>query len=231
MNSKITSIHQPSYFPWQGMLNKINSSDLFIVMDDVQLSSGGFQNRNQFLDKASEIKYLTIPIYSKHHTKHTIKEMQISDGRWQKKHKRFLEQNYNKHPFFDEIFPLILPLYTKEYTFLVDVLLDSMQILNQAFEIQTKIVLQSTLEYDRETYKESLVFALLHATDSKHYLSGNGASVYQTQEHFAQEHIALQYTEYKQTPYKQFQNEEFVPGLSSLDLLFNVGSQEAKKYI
>ncbi|HEY3277770.1 MAG TPA: WbqC family protein, partial [Syntrophorhabdaceae bacterium] len=57
----ILSIHQPSYFPWLGLLDKIAKSDVYMVMDEVQLTDAAYQHRNIFLTADGKIKYLTIP--------------------------------------------------------------------------------------------------------------------------------------------------------------------------
>lgn len=230
MNS-LTSIHQPSYFPWQGLLNKIKESEKFIIMDEVQFLDGGYQNRNTFLDKNLNIHMLTIPIEKKNYFDKTIKDMHIADKRWQKKHLRFLMQNYNRHPFFEEILEEIEPIYTKEYIFIVDVLIDSMVVLFKLFDIKSTIILQSNLTYDKESKKNDLILELLKNTDSKNYLSGIGAKSYQTDEEFELRNIKLFYQDFKQVSYTQFKNSSFSEGLSSLDLLFNVGKNSAHNYI
>ena len=230
MNS-LTSIHQPSYFPWQGLLNKIKESEKFIVMDGVQFLDGGYQNRNIFLEKNFNIHMLTIPVEKKNYFDKTIKDMHIADKRWQKKHLRFLMQNYNKHPFFEEILEEIEPIYVKEYTFIADVLIDSMIILFKLFDIKSTIILQSNLTYYKESKKNDLILELLKGTDSKNYLSGIGAKNYQIEEEFELRNIKLFYQDFKQIPYQQFKNSSFSEGLSSLDLLFNVGKNSAHNYI
>ncbi|MCX6075296.1 MAG: WbqC family protein [Campylobacterales bacterium] len=227
----LTSIHQPSYFPWQGLLNKIKESEKFIVMEEVQFLDGGYQNRNIFLDKNFSVHMLTIPIEKKNYFDKTIKEMRIADKRWQKKHLRFLMQNYNRHPHFEEILEEIEPLYTKEYNFLVDILIDSMSLCCKLFEIETQIILQSDLLYNKECRKSDLIFELLKCSNSKNYLSGVGAKGYQTEEEFEQKDIKLFYQDFKQTSYEQYKNSSFAEGLSSLDLLFNVGKNLAHNYI
>lgn len=226
----ITSIHQPSYFPWQGLLHKINESDLFVVMDGVQLQDRGFQHRNLFLNRFGDVHTLTIPIHKKHYRSKMIKDILLCDTPWQKKHANFLYHNYHKHPCFEEIYPKIDPIYTKKYTYLFDVLLDSIELTLDLIGIETKIVLQSSLNYDRDAKKEHLIYELLQTTHSTHYLSGHGAKSYQTPEAFAQRGIQLGYTNYAPKPYPQHTTEKFVQGLSGLDLLMNVG-RDAKKYI
>jgi hypothetical protein len=227
----LTSIHQPSYFPWQGLLNKINESDTFIIMNEVQFLDGGYQNRNIFLDKNLSVHMLTIPIEKKNYFDKTIKEMRIADKRWQKKHLRFLMQNYNRHPYFEEILHEIEPVYINEYNFLVDVLVDSMTLCYKLFEMNTQLILQSDLAYNKESKKSDLIFELLKCSNSKNYLSGTGAKSYQENGEFEQNGINLIYQDFKQTPYEQYKNSTFTEGLSSLDLLFNVGKNSAHNYI
>ena len=50
----ITAIHQPSYFPWLGWMDKINKCDQFILMDEVQLSDRAYQHRNLFLTNTGQ---------------------------------------------------------------------------------------------------------------------------------------------------------------------------------
>ena len=226
----VTSIHQPSYFPWQGLLHKINESDLFIVMDEVQLQDRGFQHRNLFLNTLGEVHTLTIPIQKKHYREKMIKNILLCDEPWQKKHASFIYHNYHQHPFFEEVYSQIEEIYTKRYTYLFDVLFDTLLLTHKFLDIQTEIQLQSSLDYDKDAKKEALIYELLHATNSSHYLSGNGAKAYQNPESFEKEKIQLSYTDYKQKPYPQYKNSSFVPGLCALDLFFNVG-KEAKNYI
>ena len=47
---KVT-IHQPEHFPYMGFFQKMEQSDLFVILDDVQFTKGNFQNRNKFVNK------------------------------------------------------------------------------------------------------------------------------------------------------------------------------------
>ncbi len=226
----VTSIHQPSYYPWQGLLHKINSSDLFIVMDEVQLQDRGFQHRNLFLNTLGEVHTLTIPIQKKHYREKMLKDILLCTEPWQKKHANFIYHNYHKHPYFEEVYSQIETLYTKNYTYLFDVLLDTIVFAHNFLDMKTEIRLQSSLNYDKSAKKEELIYELLQATDSHHYLSGHGAKFYQKPENFQEKKIQLTYTDYKYKPYSQYKNAAFKPGLCALDLFFNVG-KEAKNYI
>lgn len=223
----IFSIHQPCYFPWLGLLYKIACSDSLIVLDEVQLSDSAFQHRNQFLTNDGKVKYLTIPFVKQNYLETPFKELKIADSSWGANHRNFLLNNYRKHPFFDQIYPEIEPLYSRQAPYLVDVVMDSMHICMNLFAIETQVIMQSQISYNREVKKGNLVLQLLKATNAKKYLSGRGAQAYQDDSVFETEGIALEYVDFSHPDYPQKNSQEFVASLTCLDLLFNVGAKEA----
>lgn len=223
----IFSIHQPCYFPWLGLLYKIASSEVLIILDDVQLSDSAFQHRNQFLTIDGNVKYLTIPFVKQNYINTPFKELKIANNEWSHKHNNFLVNNYKKHPFFDQIYPEIQPLFMNKTSYLIDIVMESMRMSIKLFGLSTKIIMQSQTSYDRSAKKADLVIELLRATNAKSYLSGKGAVSYQDEGSFALNGIALCYAEFEHPTYVQKNSTEFVPGLSSLDFLFNVGSNQA----
>ena len=225
------SIHQPSYFPWLGLLDKINQSDTFIILDTVQLNDNAFQSRNIFLNHTGDIQYLTIPVQKKDYQKKMMRELRVVDKKWQKKHNGFMIANYKKHPFFDEIYPFIEKVYTKKYAFLIDILLDSMSISNEIFDINPKIVLASELRVDTSLVKDDLVIALLEKCQTTTYLSGTGAKSYQDEDKFIEHNIELSYQSFTHPSYNQKNASTFEIGLSALDVAFNLGIDNARKVL
>lgn len=200
-------------------------------MDEVQLQDRGFQHRNLFLDKHFEQHLLTVPIEKKFYRQQKLKELKTANNFWQRKHLHFFQHNYNHHPFYEEIMESILPLYQQNYTFLIDFLESNLRLNLQLFQIDTQLVLQSELNYQKDATKCDLILDLLKQVNASQYLSGTGAKHYQNDEEFAAKKIELLYQNYKQTPYKQYKADRFHEGLSSLDLLFNIGQAKAKLYI
>ena len=68
----MVSIHQPSYFPWLGLLDKIEKSNTFVILDTVQFNDNAFQSRNIFLNHNGAVQYLTIPVQKKNYQKNKI---------------------------------------------------------------------------------------------------------------------------------------------------------------
>jgi len=225
------SIHQPSYFPWLGLLNKIDQSELYVLLDTVQLSDSAYQNRNLFLDNQGKKHLLTLPIKRKSYTNKPIKDIHLSNYFWQKKHQKFIFFNYKKYPFFDEIYPSLETIYTKKYTFLVDVLIDTMELSLSLFKINTRLVKSSILENNKDLNKEEMVLDILRQTKATTYLSGIGARSYQNNENFTKAVLNLEYQSFKHPVYPFFKDIDFIEGLSCLDLLFNVGIDKALQYL
>ncbi len=227
----IVSAHQPGYFPWLGLLDKVKKSDLFILMDEVQLADRAYQHRNLFLTANGEEKYLTIAIRKKGYREKMLKDIEISnDENWQQKHSQFLQHNYGKHPYYHEIMNQLTAFFEKRYHTLGEVLYDSFKISLALFGIETRMLLQSEMEYDRGQKKSNLILELVKGTKANRYLSGQGAKGYMLLEDFAAHKIDVLFQEFTHPIYKQIQQAkgfDFKPGLSCLDVLFNIGTKDA----
>lgn len=227
----ILSIHQPSYFPWLGLLDKINKSDKFIILDNVQLADRAYQHRNIFLNNNGKENLLTINISKKGYRNKTIKEIELSSNEWQKKHFLFFQYNYAKHPFYEEIITHIESIYSKEYKYLIDVLYDSLICTLKMFKIDVEIDFASNIVNDNSLKKEDLILEITKNCNATTYLSGTGAKAYQSEINFNQKNINLKYQQFKHPCYKQFKQDQFTEGLSSLDILFNLGINNSSKLL
>ena len=225
------SIHQPSYFPWLGLLDKIEKSNTFVILDTVQFNDNAFQSRNIFLNHNGEVQYLTIPVQKKNYQKKMLRELKVIDKKWQKKQNGFIMANYKKHPFFDEIYSQIGFIFEKKYTFLIDVLMNSMETCNNIFNIETKLLLASELDIDRSLTKDDLVFNILKKVEATKYISGTGAKDYQDDKKFKIEGIHIEYQKFSHPTYTQKNSQKFEFGLSSLDIAFNLGCEESEKLL
>jgi hypothetical protein len=218
----ILSIHQPGYFPWLGLLHKIANSDFYMLMDEVQLTDSAYQHRNLFLSADGKAKYLTIPFNKKNYLQRMFKELEITDHSWRSKHLDFIRNGYRKHPYFDEIFPVLADFYARDYPLLIDAVVASMRISLVFFKIKVKIICQSNVDYDRTLKKGDLVVSLVRASGADCYLSGIGSKAYLEESLFSGG-ITLQYQAFTHPIYPQRNASEFAPGLTCLDALFNLG--------
>jgi len=225
----ILSIHQPSYWPWFGLLDKMAKCDVFVILDHVQLNKDSYQRRNIFSAHGKQA-YLTIPIHYNLGVK--INEAKIRDVEFSAKHYRVLKDWYGKHPFFSDIDRWIRPIYDRRYEYLKDIVLQTMYASLEAFGITCRIVLSSDLQV--LGVKSELVLNICKALDADVYLSGKGAREYFNDEHyqsFKEAKIELMFQKFEHPQYPQYHAGEFIPGLGCLDYLFNCGLQESKNFI
>ena len=225
----ILSIHQPSYFPWLGLLNKIAKSDIYLVMDEVQLSDSAFQNRNLFLSPEGKAKYLTIGFNKNDYFSRRFCDLEITQADWQEKHLNMLKSYYGKHRFFYEVMPFIEPVFHNVYSLLFEPVIESMRISMGLLDISTKIVYQHELEYERTAKKNDLVLALVQAIGADIYLAGTGSKNYMQLQAFEAQGIHVEFNHFVHPEYPQNKLSQFEPGISCLDLLFNVGIERGRE--
>lgn len=227
----IVSIHQPSYFPWLGLLHKIKNSEVFIYLDNVQLADRAYQHRNIFLTNQNKEQLLTIPINKKNYREKTIDDLELNNNLWREKHLNFIKLNYKKHPYYLELIEDIENFYKKEFFKLNDVLFESMKISLKLFNINTKVIKASTLGIDPLLKKEELILEILNKVNATTYLSGTGARNYQNEDTFEKAGVQLTYQDFTHPIYKQFKNTDFISGINCLDVLFNLGKDKAFKLL
>jgi hypothetical protein len=223
----ILSIHQASYFPWLGLLHKISKSDVYMIMDDVQLSDSAYQHRNLFLTADGKVKFLTIPFVKRDYRERKFRELETAGADWRTDHLNFIRNSYRKHPFASEVMPHVEHFFASDYRLLTDAVMESMRLSFNLFGIKTRVILQSQMDYDHSLRRSDLVVALARAAGAECYLSGSGAQAYLDDDAFPSD-IVLRYNDFHHPHYFQMGQTAFQPGLACLDALFNLGTSGAQ---
>lgn len=226
----VLAIHQPNYFPWLGYLDKMAKADQYIILDEVQLLERSPMLRNQFMQTNGEVCLLGLQVQKKGFHEKKFREIELLDIKQvQKKHKRFFELNYGKTKGFPEVWSKIERIFKKEYTHLLDIDIDTMLVLRELYNINTKLILQSELNYDKTAKKNNLMLNLSKIMGASIYLSGQGAKAYMDDISFSNQGIQVVYQHFEHPVYKQHKISEFVTGLSAVDMLMQMGIEEARE--
>jgi hypothetical protein len=216
----IVSIHQPNFIPWLGFFDKVDRSDIFILLDNVQFEKNDWQNRNR-IKGPNGPQWLTVPV--KHRFPQTIEEVSIDNQtNWRRKHWNAIVSNYRKAPFFDQYSPLFEAVYQQEWSRLVDL---NMHFLKQMFDIiglTTSIRLAS--EFQTDETSSSRLTSLCKVVGGDIYLAGAGGHNYLDPMPFESSRIRIEYQEYRHPEYPQLFG-PFVAHVSVLDLIMNCGEQ------
>ncbi len=227
---KIVVIHQPDFMSYLGFFHRLLHADLFIVLDNVQFvgnSSKAWTNRDKIKTQKGD-QWLTVSV-NKAPLNTNINEITINyNVDWQTKNLELLQQNYRKADFFDEIFPKIEALYSTRHEKLFDFNMKSIEMLNSFFDIRIDIVFSSDLKTTK-TKSERLV-ELLKQVNATHYLSGIGAKDYHVDKPFENAGIEVIWQKFQHPVYKQLHG-DFIPYLSSIDLLFNCGIEKSREIL
>lgn len=216
----IVSIHQPDYIPWLGLYYKIAHSDVFVYLDDAQYSNEADHNVNKIKTPQGELK-LKVPV--EQHLGDLICNVRTKDElKWKEKHLKTLKMNYAKARFFDEVFPGFEKVLMEHQGSIADLNMAINRYLCSGFGITTPTLKSSDMSIT--TVREERVIDICLAVGGTEYLSGNGARVYQTEEHFTDKGLKLTYLDYKPIEYKQiWPKVGFLPCMSAVDFVFNCG--------
>lgn len=98
--TKIVMISQPRYLPSMSFMRRINEANVYVIMDNVQRTERGFENRN-FIPINGMPKLLTIPIVGS--ARCFLGDCEIADVKSLQKHKQTIKQAFSKFPHYDKI--------------------------------------------------------------------------------------------------------------------------------
>lgn len=220
----IVSIHQPQYLPWLGYFSKIDRSDVFIFLDNVQFKKNEWQNRNR-IRTAEGWQWITVPVLHKFLQK--ISEVEINNTvQWGKKHLNALVTNYSKAPFFKEYIGFFEQIYSQDWKFLADINIHIIQYLMKVIGIPDKEYILASKHESREGPTERLI-DLCKQVGGSIYFSGKDGASYMDLDIFEKEGIEVIFQDYKHPQYPQLFG-SFEPYMSILDLLFNCGPESLR---
>lgn len=219
----MVAIHQPNFIPWLGFFDKMRKSDVFILLDTVPFTKGGFQNRVKICN-SSNPSWLTIPVITKGKLGQKTNEVMIDHRKnWKDKHLKSLEQNYGKCDGSEVLLRALKSAYGKDFDRLSDFNSCLIELLCKELDIKTKIVKASSLNVNGS--RSELLLNLVSAIGGGAYLSGKSGVNYLDESIFDSRNIDVQYHSFRVCEYPQRSN-LFIKGLSAIDYLFNEPSLE-----
>jgi hypothetical protein len=229
----LVAIHQPNFFPWLGYFDKLARSSTFVCLDHVQLpksGSGTWINRVKLLVAGTD-RWMTAPI-RKGHGLQTIIEAQFDESApWRRKMLSTLHSTYKKAPHFAEAIALIEPLIANPETRVAEYNLAATKAIGSALGIDTDKIVRSS-QLNAEGASNDLLISLTKSVGGTAYMAGGGAGGYQEDELFAAAGLGLVYQGFSHPEYPQIGAVgAFVPGLSVIDALMNVGAAGTRQLL
>ncbi len=222
------AIVQSNYVPWKGYFDLINLVDEFILLDDVQYTRRDWRNRNR-IKTSHGLLWLTIPVHVKGNYHQKIRDVQIVDPRWGRRHWKSILTSYSGAHYFPDYRETFEGLYLgSDERFLSEINYRFLVAFCGLLGISTKI--SWSMDYRPIEGKTERLISFCKQAGATEYLSGPSARGYIDEALFRQEGIAIRYMDY--SGYREY-NQLFPPfehRVSIIDLIFNEGPN-APKYM
>lgn len=222
----IVAVHQPNYLPYLGFFDKMMKADIFVIYDDTQFNKEDFQHRNK-IRIYHGWKWLTVPVEKKPIPINEIKirnEIKTKNIRWSDTHIKCIEDEYKKSDYYLTYKTDLEKIYRKSYDKLIDLNMEIISYLKNAFDIDTKIVFSSKFGFE-STSTQKLI-DIVEALEGDIYLSGPGGRNYLDISMFKNRGIEVNFQDFKHPIYRQTYK-DFVPNMSAIDALFNTGKMKS----
>jgi hypothetical protein len=212
------------YIPYPGFFHKLSLADILVIMDDVQYDKR-FTNRNRILVPQGAM-WLTVPIV-KEDKFLPNSSVKINNGvHWRDDHWKKISLSYRNAAFYDLYAGRLEETFQKEWDLLLELDLDLLKKSMEWLGLNLPIVRESELKVDGKA-SERLINAC-KAVGADTYVSGSGGKNYIDPRQFENEGITLVYQDYAPIPYRQRFTKTFVPDLSIVDMLFNLGPDASR---
>jgi hypothetical protein len=218
------AIHQPMYLPYPGFFHKLSLADVLVIMDDVQYDKR-FTNRNRIMVPQGPI-WLTVPIQKEDKFLANSSVRINNSVQWRDDHWRKISLSYRNAAFYDLYAERLEETFRKEWELLIDLDLELLKESMQWLGLNLPVVHESELHVIGKSTER--LINVCKAVGADTYVSGSGGRNYIDPHLFEQGGIRLVYQEYAAVPYRQRFTTAFVPDLSILDMLFNVGRDAAR---
>ncbi len=221
-------IHQPNYFPWLGYFYKIQSSDRFIFLDDVQYTKNSYINRTQILVGGKK-KWMTIPV--SFHFGDEIRVVKPSQDAWAQSHKDLLFNTYRLATHFKTVMPFVEDILTSvSQKELSEINIYIIQRITAQLEMNCLLIRSSDIKVTSDSPEERLIKLTQSISPHATYLSGKGGAKYQDEEEYTKAGLGFEYINFIHPAYEQG-TKNFEPGLSILDALFHLGFAGTKNIL
>ncbi|WP_430412489.1 WbqC family protein [Kordia sp.] len=194
-----TLLH-PTYFPSIAQYVIFAKSEHLVFEVEGNFQKQTYRNRTYIYGANGKLMF-TVPVRHVKETKHQeYKEIKVANETpWQRLHWRSLESAYRTSPYFEYYEDELRPLFEKRYDFLMDLNLDTIQLINECLQLEVETSKTTT-------YEPIITNTAIHD--------------------YRKLAIVKKEPDYGFETYTQVFDDKqgFLPNLSILDLLFNEGT-------
>lgn len=210
-------------------MHKIASCDVFVLLDDVQYTKNGWQNRNKIKGAQGPV-LLTVPVRDP--TFKPINAVEIdSQAPWREKHWKSIIFNYSRAPYFGRYCEEIEQALRAPWDRLSDLNIHLVRALCRQLGLRTELTVSSSLGVPGQGTEK--VVGICRRVGATSYLTGAFAAGNHLDDHmFGDAGIDVVVQDWACPTYRQqFPAQGFIPELSIVDLIFNEGPESAHRLL
>jgi phospholipid N-methyltransferase len=226
------AVMQTYFFPYLGYFSLIDSSDHFVFFDDVQFRKKSWMTRNRLLDISKSEPFYIRPEISKSDYQCNIMDVELSqNGNWQKKLLSQIEF-YKNFEHYNEIRDLLIHILNQT-NHLCDFNIYSTIQICKYLGIKTKFSRFSEHNFqfsDLPLGKGDWGRETANAIGGTHYINAPGGEEFIFNDKFEEMGMKLGFIQPNLKKYEQ-KSDEFVIGLSILDVLFCNGKEKTLEMV
>lgn len=210
----ILAVMQPYLFPYLGYYQLVNSSDKFVIYDDVNYIKHGYINRNNILVSGKAQRFtLAVPGMSRN--------KKISDLTFDSNVRKLLktiEQSYRKAPNFDAVFSLVSEVLLDSNRSITNVAGNSITSVFDYLDIDKEIYLSSNIDNNKSLDAKDRLIEMTQLLGCDHYVNSPGGQELYSKNYFINKGVNLSFINTLPYTYNQGTT-DFVPHLSMIDVL------------
>jgi hypothetical protein len=220
---------QPTFLPWLGYLNLMATVDTFVFLDDVQISPKSFMTRNRIPKGENLFHWLAIKENKTSRIEDRfLNNTQITDiPETLELISQRIKTSY-KESKIQELFIEKLNSELIASQSIADINISLIVFLLGALKIEVNTIRSSRLNVVGS--KSQKVLNILNSFDWTSYVVVPGAVEYMREDPlWLGLENKLEIYNYEPIPYKQSMSREFMPFMSSVDAILELGTEEARK--
>lgn len=226
LSTRDVAMMQPSFLPWQGFFELLWMSDSFILLDDFQFSVQSYHQRNRIFINRGQPDWITAPVLKTVSFGAPLNEAKLNDATgWREKTWKRIQHNYGKAPFFTALGPRVGQWLLSPATSLAEQNTAFIMLVCDLLDIRREI--RRSSDRPSQTQRSNRVAELLRSVHAERYFCARGSFAYMHEDGvFPLSGVETLFQDFRTRPYPQAGSPDtFVPSLSVLDALLNVGPE------
>lgn len=225
-----TAIMQPYFLPYIGYFQLIQCADKFVIYDNIEYTKKGWINRNRLILNQKE-ELITLPLKKDSDYLNICKrQISVQFENERVKWLRRVEESYRKAPCFHETIEVFRGIMYFDNFNLFDFIFNSVKQICNYLEIETTIIVSSSLPADPLLKGELKVLNICQLLETSTYINAIGGRELYKKENFANAGIELKFIQTKDFEYNNFSS-PFIPRLSILDVMMHLSKDEIKNLL